>query len=302
MSMNICIGVKFRNVGKMYYFSKDNNEVEIGDHVIVETIRGVEYGTVVKNYIEVDSSELKTALKGIIRKATEDDDKTHMENKEKEAEAMVKCNECIKKHNLAMKLLECEYTFDKTKILFYFFSDNRIDFRELVKDLASIFRVRIELRQVGVRDATKIIGGVGPCGRPFCCSTFLSEFKPVSVNMIKEQGISLNPNKISGCCGRLMCCLSNEQNVYDELNKTMPNVGDDVKTNDKLTGVVISVNILKQLVRVAVNLSNGEKEIKEYRAKDLIFKKRVKKNQDIEDDNEIRKLEEFEKSDVKAEL
>lgn len=201
-----------------------------------------------------------------------------------------------------MKLLDCEYTFDKSKILFYFFSDNRIDFRELVKDLASIFRVRIELRQVGVRDATKIIGGVGPCGRPFCCSTFLSEFKPVSVSMIKEQGISLNPTKISGCCGRLMCCLSNEQNVYDELNKTMPNVGDEVKTNDRLTGTVISINILKQLVRVAVNLNNGEKEIKEYKANDLIFKKRVKKTQDIEDDNEIKKLEEFEKSDVKAEL
>ena len=234
--MEKCLGIRFRVSGKIYYFKPNDEVIEVGDACIVETIRGVEFGKVVKKDIEVRT---------IIRKATPEDHETHRKNKEKEGDAFVKCKERIKAHELPMKLLDCEFTFDSTKVLFYFSAENRIDFRELVKDLASIFRIRIELRQVGVRDETKILGGLGPCGRPYCCSTYLFDFKTVSIKNVKEQGVSLNPAKISGACGRLMCCLNNEKETYEKLNELMPQIADFVTTKDGLKGTVQSINTLR---------------------------------------------------------
>lgn len=302
MAIVKCIGVRFRPVGKIYFFKKDDYEFEVNDHVIVETIRGVEYGTVIKIKIDVDEEKMKSPLKSIIRKATAEDDNIYIENKNKEKDAFIKCKERIAEHNLPMKLLDCEFTFDSAKVLFYFSAENRIDFRDLVKDLASIFRIRIELRQVGVRDETKVLGGFGPCGRPFCCATFLSDFKPVSIKMVKEQGISLNPAKISGTCGRLMCCLNHEEEVYEELNKKMPMIDDTVLTKDGLKGRVININTLKQLVKVAVELKNDEKEIREYKPSDLKFKKRQRTIVNDAMEAEARQLEELEKHDVHADL
>lgn len=302
MAIVKCIGVRFRPVGKIYFFKKDDYEFEVNDHVIVETIRGVEYGTVIKIKIDVDEEKMKSPLKSIIRKATDEDDNIYIENKNKEKDAFIKCKERIAEHNLPMKLLDCEFTFDSAKVLFYFSAENRIDFRDLVKDLASIFRIRIELRQVGVRDETKVLGGFGPCGRPFCCATFLSDFKPVSIKMVKEQGISLNPTKISGTCGRLMCCLNHEEEVYEELNKKMPMIDDTVLTKDGLKGRVININTLKQLVKVAVELKNDEKEIREYKPSDLKFKKRQRIVVNDAMEAEARQLEELEKHDVHADL
>ncbi len=302
MAIVKCIGVRFRPVGKIYFFKKDDYEFEVNDHVIVETIRGVEYGTVIKIKIDVDEEKMKSPLKSIIRKATAEDDNIYIENKNKEKDAFIKCKERIAEHNLPMKLLDCEFTFDSAKVLFYFSAENRIDFRDLVKDLASIFRIRIELRQVGVRDETKVLGGFGPCGRPFCCATFLSDFKPVSIKMVKEQGISLNPTKISGTCGRLMCCLNHEEEVYEELNKKMPMIDDTVLTKDGLKGRVININTLKQLVKVAVELKNDEKEIREYKPSDLKFKKRQRTVVNDAMEAEARQLEELEKHDVHADL
>ena len=296
-----CVGVRFRRSGRIYFFKPNNEEIKLGDGCIVETIRGIEYGTIVKKDLEVNENKLKNPLKEIIRIATEDDIKKHMENKEKEPDAFIKCKECIKKHNLPMKLLGCEYTFDATKVLFYFSADNRIDFRELVKDLASIFKIRIELRQVGVRDETKILGGIGACGRPFCCTTFLYEFKPVSIKNVKEQGVSLNPSKISGVCGRLMCCLNNEQEAYEELNRKMPEISDIVDTSDGLKGEVKSINTIRQKVKVLVFLNNDDKELREYDIKDLKFKKRERKT----DDNDMlmdAELEALQKEDINADL
>ena len=299
--MTNCIGVRFRRSGRIYFFKPNNEEIKLGDGCIVETIRGIEYGTIVKKDLEVNESKLKNPLKEIIRVATEDDIKKHMENKEKEPEAFIKCKECIKKHNLPMKLLGCEYTFDATKVLFYFSADNRIDFRELVKDLASIFKIRIELRQVGVRDETKILGGIGACGRSFCCTTFLYDFKPVSIKNVKEQGVSLNPSKISGVCGRLMCCLNNEQEAYEELNRKMPEINDIVDTVDGLKGEVKSLNTIRQKVKVLVFLNNDDKELREYDIKDLKFKKRERKNydNDVVMDEELAALQ---KEDINADL
>ena len=300
--MEKCLGIRFRVSGKIYYFKPNNEEINVGDACIVETIRGIEYGSVVKKDIEVDEKSLKSPLRTIIRKATDKDRETHLKNKEKEGDAFIKCKERIMAHGLPMKLLDCEYTFDSTKVLFYFSAESRIDFRELVKDLASIFRIRIELRQVGVRDETKILGGLGPCGRPYCCSTYLFDFKTVSIKNVKEQGVSLNPAKISGACGRLMCCLNNEKETYEKLNESMPQISDFVTTNDGMKGTVQSINTLRQKVKVLVNLKDGDKEMREYSPSELKFKKRPRMSQDTEDDRELKKLEELERKDVKADL
>ena len=248
-----------------------------GDHVIVETARGVEYGRVVSGPKEVSDDSVVQPLKSVIRIATDEDKRTVEENHQKEKEAFKICQEKIRKHNLDMKLIDAEYTFDNNKVLFYFTADGRIDFRELVKDLAAVFRTRIELRQIGVRDETKIRGGLGICGRPLCCSTYLTEFAAVSIKMAKEQNLSLNPTKISGVCGRLMCCLTNEEETYEVLNSQLPSVGDMVTTSDGLTGVVQSLSVLRGLVKVVVNLEDDEKEIREYKATDLKFRPRRKK-------------------------
>ena len=270
------IGVRFRAAGKIYYFDPADRQIKIGDHVIVETARGIEYGYVVLGNREVDETKVIPPLKPVIRMATDEDRAIEAKNKEKEKEAFKICQEKIKKHNLEMKLIDAEYTFDNNKVLFYFTADGRIDFRELVKDLASVFKTRIELRQVGVRDETKILGGIGICGRPLCCHSYLSEFIPVSIKMAKEQNLSLNPTKISGVCGRLMCCLKNEQETYEELNKKLPGLGDTVTTPDGLTGTVHSVNVLRQRVKVIVEI-NDEKEIQEFPVDDLKFRPRKKK-------------------------
>ena len=221
------IGVRFRKAGKVYFFDPAELEIKAGDNVIVETARGIEYGKVVIGCKEVEEDKVIQPLKPVIRVATPEDDEIEKKNKEKEKDAFVICLEKIRKHGLEMKLIDAEYTFDNNKVLFYFTADGRIDFRELVKDLASVFKTRIELRQIGVRDETKIVGGIGICGRPLCCHTHLSEFAPVSIKMAKEQNLSLNPTKISGVCGRLMCCLKNEEEAYEELNSKLPNADAD---------------------------------------------------------------------------
>ena len=265
------IGVRFRTAGKIYFFSPGQFDIKQGDNVIVETARGVEFGRVVSGVKEVAEEDVIQPLKSVIRIATEQDQKVVNKNKQKEKEAFKICLEKIAKHKLDMKLVEAEYTFDNNKLLFYFTADGRIDFRELVKDLAAVFRTRIELRQIGVRDETKIMGGYGICGRELCCHTFLSEFAPVSIKMAKEQNLSLNPTKISGVCGRLMCCLKNEEETYEYLNSRLPNVGDYVTTDDGLKGEVSAVNVLRQLVKVLVEV-NDEKELREYQADQLKFK------------------------------
>lgn len=295
------IGVRFRNAGKIYYFDPAGFDIQQGDNVIVETARGVEYGKVVLGLRNIDDDKIIQPLKLVIRQATPEDDEVERKNKEKEKEAFQICLEKIKKHGLEMKLIDSEYTFDNNKVLFYFTADGRIDFRELVKDLASVFKTRIELRQIGVRDETKIVGGIGICGRTLCCNTHLSEFAPVSIKMAKEQNLSLNPTKISGVCGRLMCCLKNEQEAYEELNAKLPDVGDYVTTKDNLKGEVQSVSVLKQLVKVIVTLENDEKEVREYKVDDLEFKPRKKKDKinGIEDE-ELRALELLEKKEGKS--
>lgn len=290
------IGVRFRRAGKIYFFDPAGYEIHTGDHVIVETARGVEYGHVVLDPRDVEDSKIIQPLKPVIRPATAEDDEVEAENKRKEKEAFEICLEKIQKHELEMKLIDCEYTFDNNKVLFYFTADGRIDFRELVKDLAAVFKTRIELRQIGVRDETKIVGGIGICGRPLCCHTHLSEFAPVSIKMAKEQNLSLNPTKISGVCGRLMCCLKNEEEAYEELNSRLPNVGDRVTTSDNLKGEVASVSVLKQLVKVIVELENDEKEIREYKVENLKFKPKKRKEK-IAIDAELKALELLERKE-----
>lgn len=270
--MILIIGVRFRKSSKVYYFDPTGYDIKKGDHVIVETARGIEYGTVVLGPKEVTDDKVVSPLKPLTRPATPEDEKTNIENEKKEKEAYQICLEKIKKHDLKMKLIDSEYTFDRNKLLFYFTADGRIDFRELVKDLASVFRTRIELRQIGVRDETKLLGGMAICGRPLCCHTFLSEFAPVSIKMAKEQGLSLNPTQISGVCGRLMCCLKNEQEAYEELNHSLPSIGSQVKAIDGYTGEVQSTSVLKQLVKIVITKKNGEREIREYPVADLSFK------------------------------
>ncbi len=295
------IGVRFRAAGKIYFFDPLDLEIETGDHVIVETARGMEYGMVVLGAREVEESKVVQPLKAVTRIATPEDDEIELKNKEKEKTAFAICLEKIKKHKLEMKLIDAEYTFDNNKVLFYFTADGRIDFRELVKDLASVFKTRIELRQIGVRDETKILGGIGICGRSLCCHSYLPEFIPVSIKMAKEQNLSLNPTKISGVCGRLMCCLKNEEETYEELNSKLPNVGDYVTTDDNLKGEVQSVSVLRQLVKVIVTV-NDEKEVREYHVEQLRFKpKRRKEKMNIADE-ELKALEMLERREGNSKL
>ena len=296
------IGVRFRTAGKIYFFDPLKFDVKRGDHVIVETARGIEYGTVVGDPKEVEDDKVIQPLKPVLRVATARDTEQENANKQKEREAFKICLEKIKKLKLDMKLIDAEYTFDNNKVLFYFTADGRIDFRELVKDLASVFKTRIELRQIGVRDETKIMGGIGICGRTLCCHAHLSEFVPVSIKMAKEQNLSLNPTKISGMCGRLMCCLKHEEETYEYLNRKLPNVGDYVTTDDGLKGEVHSVNVLRQLVKVLIE-NNDEKEIREYKVEQLRFKKRHRKEkQDDVTDAELKELEKLEKQEGRSKL
>ena len=286
--MTKVIGVRFRQAGKIYFFSPGKLEIKTQDRVIVETARGVEFGKVVTGPKEVEDDKITQPLKSVIRIANEEDYKKEEKNREKEKEAFNICLEKIRKHGLEMKLIDAEYTFDNNKVLFYFTADGRIDFRQLVKDLAAIFKTRIELRQIGVRDETKILGGIGICGRQLCCHTYLSEFAPVSIKMAKEQNLSLNQTKISGVCGRLMCCLKNEQETYEALNKSLPGTGDTVTLPDGLQGIVHSVNVLRQRVKVIVEV-NDEKEIQEYPVGELKFRSRKKKAKNT--DKETRDIE-----------
>ena len=310
------VGVRFRNAGKVYYFDPKGYKIKAGDHVIVETARGVEYGTVIGGIREVTDDRVVQPLKAVIRVATQEDDLRAEKSRAKEKDAMRICNEKIRKHKLDMKLIDAEYTFDNNKVLFYFTADGRIDFRELVKDLAAVFKMRIELRQIGVRDETKILGGIGICGRVLCCNSFLSEFAPVSIKMAKEQNLSLNPTKISGVCGRLMCCLKNEEDTYEYLNSKLPNIGESVTTIDGVRGEVQSVNVLRQKVKVLVD-AGDEKVLREYDVRELKFKPKRRKEKGGKGeksehgersekgsgaDRELRELEALEKKEGKSKL
>ena len=287
--MTKVIGVRFRTAGKVYFFNPLQLEIKRGDHVIVETARGIEFGTVVAGVHEVEDDKVIQPLKPVMRIAGERDIEQEAANKEKEKEAFKICKEKILKHGLEMKLIDAEYTFDNNKVLFYFTADGRIDFRQLVKDLASVFKTRIELRQIGVRDETKILGGIGICGRTLCCHTYLSEFAPVSIKMAKEQNLSLNQTKISGVCGRLMCCLKNEQETYEELNRNLPGIGDMVTTPQGVSGTVQSVNVLRQMVKIVVEV-NDEKEIQEFPVRDLRFRPKRKKGKGGSADHEEKEV------------
>lgn len=292
------IGVKFKNSGKIYFFDSAGIDIKKDDHVIVETGMGIDYGYVVSGIREIDESKLLQPLKPIMRKASERDEQQVKDNEAKSKEAFSICLEKVKSHGLDMKLTEVEYAFDNSKILFYFTSDGYVDFRELVKDLAGTFRTRIELRQIGVRDEARAIGGLGACGRPMCCAAYLPDFVPVSIKMAKEQNLPLNPTKISGVCGRLMCCLKYEEETYEELNKTMPDVGDFVEGNDGLTGDVFSTNVLRQTVKVLVE-NGDEKEMHDYAADEItILRKRKGKKlagaAKAEEEAEIKQLEALE--------
>lgn len=258
--MAVVVGVRFKKAGKIYYFGPDDIELELEDAVIVETARGIEFGTVVIAPREMDEEEFTAPLNDVIRKATEEDILHQEENVKDEVEAFQICLEKIEKHKLDMKLIDIEFTFDNNKVIFYFTSDGRVDFRELVKDLASIFRTRIELRQIGVRDEAKMIGGLGPCGRTLCCSTFLGEFEPVSIKMAKEQDLSLNPTKISGICGRLMCCLKYEHDTYEEILENLPDLGTQVKTPRGI-GRVVDTATLLEIVKVRLRTEDDTEEV-----------------------------------------
>lgn len=294
--MSKVIGVRFKRPGKVYFFDAGNINVKAKDKVIVETAMGQEMGEVVINNKNLTNNKIKASLKPIIRVATEKDLKHFTENKEKEKEAFKICEEKIKKHKLGMHLVDASYTFDNAKLLFYFTADNRIDFRELVKDLAAIFKTRIELRQIGVRDQVRRIGGNGVCGRELCCCTFLNNFDTVSIKMAKEQNIALNPAKISGNCGRLMCCLRYEQEAYEEKLKKLPKVGAIVKTEDG-EGTVDSIEILKGIVRVKIK--DGEDTFyKKYPASEIkIIKNIESKEMNQEERENLKELEELEKLD-----
>ena len=306
------VGVRFRNAGKVYYFDPKNYKIRPEDHVIVETARGIEYGTVIGGVRSVSEEAVVQPLKPVIRVATAEDDAKAQKNRNKEKDALRICQEKIAKHGLEMKLIDAEYTFDNNKLLFYFTADGRIDFRELVKDLAAVFKMRIELRQIGVRDETKILGGIGICGRVLCCNSYLSEFAPVSIKMAKEQNLSLNPTKISGVCGRLMCCLKNEEDTYEYLNSRLPALGDTVTLPDGQKGEVSSVNVLRQKVKVLVDVDD-EKELQEYDVKELKFRPKRRKDKggkgDRNDrsknsaaDKELKELEALEKKEGKSKL
>ncbi len=297
--MTKIVGIRFRTAGKIYYFDPADFDLDMAMHVIVETARGIEMGTVLIPPKEVEDDKVVSPLKPVIRVATEEDEQTVARNKEKEKEAFAICKEKIIKHELDMKLVDAEYTFDGNKLLFYFTADGRIDFRELVKDLAAVFRTRIELRQIGVRDETKMMGGIGICGRPLCCSTYMPDFVPVSIKMAKEQNLSLNPTKISGVCGRLMCCLKYEQETYEYLNSRLPSVGEKVKTPDGIIGEVKSVSVLRQIVRVVID-NGDEKEMREYTVDDLRLKPRQRKDVKLTEEElkELKGLEDTEDETV----
>ena len=271
------VNVRFRTAGKVYSFSVGDLIMKKGDFCVVETARGLEFGKVVSDPADRDE-DTDTPLRPVLRIATEEDLENNRKNRDKEKEAIRICKEKIRKHGLEMKLIDAEYTFDNSKLLFFFTADGRIDFRELVKDLAGVFRTRIELRQIGVRDETKILGGYGPCGRELCCHSYLSDFVPVSIKMAKEQDLSLNPTKISGVCGRLMCCLKNEEETYEDLNRRLPGVGDLVIDTMGDEGLVSEVNVLRQRVKVIFEI-NDEKEMREYPAEELTIKQKKKKGQ-----------------------
>lgn len=262
------VGVRFKKAGKIYYFSPDDIDIELYDFVIVETARGIEFGHVVKGPEEISEDELVSPLKNVLRVATDEDFVIHRENKKKAKEAFGICQEKIASHGLEMRLIDSEFTFDNNKVIFYFTAEGRVDFRELVKELASIFRTRIELRQIGVRDEAKVLGGIGPCGKTCCCTQFLGEFDPVSIKMAKEQNLSLNPTKISGLCGRLMCCLKYEQHVYEELLEKMPQVGEYVITEYGRATVVQTYTILER-IKVKVRLKDGSEDYMQYQVDEV---------------------------------
>jgi cell fate regulator YaaT (PSP1 superfamily) len=287
------VGVRFKDAGKIYYFDPGDLEIGLNENVIVETARGIEFGYVVVPNTEISEEEIVTPLKSVIRVATEEDKKHHEENAKKEKEAFNICLQKIEAHNLEMKLIDVEYTFDNNKVLFYFTADGRVDFRELVKDLASVFRTRIELRQIGVRDEAKMMGGLGVCGQVLCCYSFLTDFQPVSIKMAKEQGLSLNPTKISGACGRLMCCLKYEHEAYEEMISRVPKEGAIVETPDG-QGVVISSSLLKELVKVKLDNEN-ETDLKIYDASDVKVIKDVSRDEIEEEvDIDLEELKELE--------
>ncbi|MGG7165109.1 PSP1 domain-containing protein [Clostridium ihumii] len=294
------IGVRFKKAGKIYYFNPGDLDIKSDNYVVVETARGIEFGRCVIGKRDISEEDIISPLKDVIRKATEEDIEKNRENKAKEEEAFSICLEKIQKHNLDMKLIDVEYTFDNNKVIFYFTADGRVDFRELVKDLASVFRTRIELRQIGVRDEAKMKGGLGPCGRPLCCSSFLGEFAPVSIKMAKEQNLSLNPTKISGICGRLMCCLNYEQETYEETRKKLPKVGSIVKTVDG-EGEVISNSVIKESVKVKIKVKDSEDELRDYKIDTITLVSGS--YEDIINDVDIRELEaEIEDPDIIKEL
>lgn len=298
--MKEVIGVRFRANGKIYFFDPLDIHVQQGDNVVVETARGVEYGKCVLGRRKISDPKRIAGLKPILRKATSEDTQQYEANIEKSRQAFDTCMKKIQEHGLKMKLIAAEYTFDNSKVLFYFTADGRVDFRELVRDLASVFRTRIELRQIGVRDEAKISGGIGMCGRELCCHSYLSEFIPVSIKMAKEQSLSLNPTKISGVCGRLMCCLKHEQDTYEYLNSRMPGVGDEVTSKDGTRGTVANVNVMRQTVRIIVTDDEGNKDAVEYKVEDLKFKPRKRhKNdkRDKEEDKELAALEALERAE-----
>ena len=296
------IGVRFKEVGKIYYFDPNGGSYRVGEPVVVETSRGTECGTVAISNREVDQTRVVKPLKKVTRPATQEDLRRVEENRKKEEKAFRIAQEKIALCKLEMKLVEVEYAFDGSKILFYFTADGRVDFRELVKELAGVFRTRIELRQIGVRDEAKMLGGLGICGRPFCCASFLGEFQPVSIKMAKEQGLSLNPTKISGACGRLMCCLKNEEETYEWLNSKLPNIGDRVTTDDGFKGEVQSVSVLRQLVKVIVTLENDEKEIREYKVSQLKFRPKRRRDKGNVNDAELKALEAMDRKEGKSSL
>ncbi|MEG1710688.1 MAG: stage 0 sporulation family protein [Clostridia bacterium] len=283
--MPTIVGVRFKSAGKIYYFSPKDIEFQISDGVIVETIRGVEYGRIVIANREIDESEVVGQLKEVIRLSTSEDDDQYKKNNEKKEEAMKVCREKIAKHDLQMKLIDVEFTFDNTKVIFYFMADGRIDFRDLAKDLASVFRIRIELRQIGIRDVTKMIGGLGSCGRPCCCSSHLGDFERVSIKMAKIQGLSLNPGKISGLCGRLMCCLKYENEHYSETSKMMPKLYSEIATPDG-KAIVESVDLLRKKVKARFDKVDGGVEFKEYTLDQIKAKITIADdaNDDVDDD------------------
>lgn len=296
------IGIRFKKAGKIYYFDPDNLEIKQGDSVIVETARGIEFGEAVIGIKEVDVTDIVSPLKKVLRIALEEDKVKNEENKAKEKDAFEICLEKIALHELPMKLIDVEYTFDNSKIIFYFVADGRIDFRELVKDLAAIFRTRIELRQIGVRDESKMIGGLGPCGRSLCCSTFLGDFEPVSIKMAKEQNLSLNPTKISGVCGRLMCCLNYEQKTYEEIRKKTPAIGSIVKTEDG-EGEVVQNNILLESVKVKFTGQSNDAEPTPYSIYDIELISGEYEYRELTEDEIKRELKrELKKSDEVAEV